>query len=133
MQRIKNLFFPCTLLLFNACSNVTKFPVSTVVPAAEITATKKQDKNNNYIITVNAKNLASPERLMPPQNTYSVWVLTEDNGVKNVGQLLTKNSKSVSLETTTPFNVKEIFITAENQGTNSYPSGMEISRAIFKK
>ena len=115
----------------SAC--LANFPVSSTVPAADITATKKQDKNKNYVIEVTAKNLAEASRLNPPKNNYSVWIVVENGTTKNVGQLINKNAKKATLKTTTPFNVKEIFITAEEQGNLNYPAGTEISRTTFNK
>ena len=90
-------------------------------------------KNKNYMIEVTAKNLAEAIRLNPPKNNYSVWIVAENGTTKNLGQLVNKNAKKASLKTTTPFNVKEIFITAEEQGNLNYPSGIEISRTTFNK
>jgi hypothetical protein len=33
-----------------SCASTAKFPVSSTAPAADITATKKQDKHKNYVI-----------------------------------------------------------------------------------
>jgi len=105
-----------------------KFPVANDAPAADITAKIKKDKNNNYEIEVIAIHLAGAGRLNPPKNNYSVWIIAENGETKNIGQLSHKNAKKSVLLTTTPFSVKEIFITAENQANLNYPSGKEISR-----
>lgn len=118
-------------LFSNSCASVAKFPVSSIVPAAEISAKKMVDKNKNYVIELVAKNLANSERLDPPKSNYSVWIITDDNVTKNIGQLNNSNGKRTTLKTLTAFNVKEIFITAENQGDLSYPMGTEISRTTF--
>jgi len=115
-----------------SCSAVAKFPVSSYTPAAEISATKKKDKNNNYAITVNTHLLASTERLNPPMKTYVVWITTSNDGIKNIGQLQTKNGKNAHLNTLTVYNPVDIFITAEDEGNVSYPRGIEISRSRFK-
>lgn len=130
--RLNILAMVIAILFMTSCATSVNFPVSDLVPAAEIKVTKKQDNNNNYTIKVTAENLASATRLDPPKNNYVVWIVTEDNGVKNVGQLVNKNAKKVELETTTPFNVEEIFITAEEEGTITYPSGIEITRTTLK-
>lgn len=132
---MKNLIISAVLMfLIASCSTkTTKFPVSTVTPAAVISATVKQDKSNNFTISVTAKHLASAERLSPPMNTYVVWIETRDNGMKNIGQLNGKNDKTATLETLTPFDPTVIIITAENEGNVSYPSGVEISRSIVVK
>lgn len=117
------------IFILSSCASVTELPVSNIVPAATIKAKTKQDKNNNYNITVAADNLASPDRLTPPKNVYVVWINTRNSGVKNLGQLENKNAESSSLETLTAFEPIEIFITAEEEGNISHPSGIEISRA----
>ena len=116
-----------------SCASTAKFPVSSTVPAADITATKKQDKHKNYVIELTARNLAEANRLNPPKNNYSVWIIVDNGVTKNVGQLTNKNAKKAVLKTLTPFNVKEIFITAEEQGDLTYPAGVEISRTTFNK
>jgi hypothetical protein len=132
MKSLINLLLVSVLVFLTSCATTTKFPVSSVTPAAEITAKKKQDKNNNYVIEVTAKNLASADRVDPTKKNYNVWIVTENNGTKNAGMLVNKNAKTATLKTSTPYDVKEIFITAEDQGDYSYPVGVEISRTTFK-
>ncbi|MEO6167998.1 MAG: hypothetical protein ABIO46_15015 [Chitinophagales bacterium] len=131
MKTIKGLLFGTVVLFLTSCASTAKFPVSSVTPAAEITATMKEDKNKNFVIEVTARNMASADRLNPPKNNYIVWIVTENNDTNNIGQLINKNAKKSYLKTSTPFNVKEIFITAEEEGNISYPSGIEISRTKF--
>lgn len=133
MKNIKYTLFVAIAIFMTSCASSIKFPVSTITPAAEITAAMKQDKNKNYVIEVNAVNLASPDRLNPPKKTYVVWITTADNGTKNIGQMVIKNAQKSYLKTSTPFKALEIFITAEDQGDISYPSGVEISRTIVSK
>ena len=133
MRVIKSLLIIGVIALLTSCTSTTKFPVSAVTPAAQITAEMKQDKNNNNLIEVTANNLAEASRLDPPRNNYSVWIVTDNGMVKNVGQLTNRNAKKASISITTPFNVREIFITAEDQGDLSYPAGVEISRTTFNK
>jgi len=121
------------MFLMASCGTSAKFPVSSVTPAAVITAKMKQDKSNNYVISVAANYLASAERLSPPRKIYVVWIVTSSNGVKNIGQLKSKNGKNSTLDTLSSFEPIEIFITAEDEGTISSPSGTEISRTTFRK
>lgn len=132
MKSLINLLLVTVLVFLTSCGSTSKFPVSSVTPAAEITAKMKQDKNKNYLIEVTAKNLASADRIDPSKKNYNVWLVTENNGTKNAGMLVNKNAKTASLKTSTPFEVKEIFITAEDKGDYSYPVGIEISRTTFK-
>ena len=132
MKTIKNVILSVAcMFLMASCATTVKFPISTVTPAAVISAKMKKDKNNNYAITITAKNLASVERLTPPKKTYVVWIVIKENEVKNVGQFKIKNAVTATLETMTSFKPRVIFITAEDQGDVSYPSGIEITRATF--
>lgn len=133
MKIIRNIAIIGVFALLASCASTAKFPISSTVPAAEITAKKKQDKNKNYIIELTAKNLAAADRLDPKKKNYSVWIVVDDGSTKNIGQLTNKNAQKAVLTTVTPFNVKEIFITAEEQGNLSYPAGIEISRTKFSK
>lgn len=133
MKTIKDLIFVGLIVLLSSCASTSKFPVSDITPAANITAKMKQDKNNNNVIEVTANHLAEASRLNPPRNNYSVWIISDNGMVKNVGQLINKNAEKASLTTTTPFDVREIFITAEDSGNLSYPAGIEISRTTFNK
>ena len=119
--------------LLISCASIAKFPVSSTVPAADITATKKQDKNNNYVIELTALNLAEASRLNPPKKNYNVWIVKENGMIENIGQLIVKNAEKAVLRIRTPFNVMEIFITAEELGDSNYPSGTEITRTAFRK
>jgi hypothetical protein len=67
--REKTLAFLALLLTVTlvSCTTTKKFPVSTVVPAAEITVKEKQQKNSNYSLLIVANNLAEPSRLSPPK------------------------------------------------------------------
>jgi len=120
------VLFIAVISLLTSCATTAKFPVSEVTPAAEITASKKQDRNKNYVIEVTAKNLASADRLNPAKKNYSVWIVVEDGTTKNIGQLNIKNAEKATLSTVSPYNVKEIFITAEDLGDLNYPTGIEI-------
>lgn len=121
------------LFLFPACATTVNFPTSDVTPAADISATKKTDRNGNYKILVTAKNLASADRLEPPQSVYIAWIVTNTEGIRSIGRLTNKNAKTATIETLTPFAFTEIFITAEGKADVSSPLGIEISRAKFKK
>lgn len=133
MKLFSRIIIITSIILLSSCAKKVNFPLSNIVPAAEITVTKKQDKNDNLTLEITAENLASADRLSPPKNNYSVWIVTENNGTKNIGQMIVKNGKKTSLKTTTPFNVKEIFITAEEQSDLTYPTGIEISRITLQK
>lgn len=118
------------MILSNSCAKKLSFSQSTVVPAAVGTVKVKKDNNKNYSVEVNTTHLAEPDKLRPAKNTYVVWMETERNGTKNIGQLksssgfLSKTLKA-SLNTVTSFKPERFFITAEDHGDVQYP-GMTV-------
>lgn len=128
----KILLSAVMMTLFTSCATIVKFPVSTVVPASEITAKIKTDKQNNFVIEITANYLAGAERLSPPKKTYVVWIVTKENGTNNIGKLNSENAKKTTLQTLSSFKPLEIFITAEDEGNITFPSGIEISRIVLK-
>lgn len=131
-------FFSVGILLLIAfmlpsCATKMSFQTSSVVPAAEGTVKIKKNKNKNYNIDLSVIRLADPSRLDPPKKVYIVWMNTDQNGTKEVGQLktssslLSKTMKS-SLKTSAPFQPASFFITAEDDADRSSPSGQVILR-----
>lgn len=120
-------------LTLNSCARKMSFQTSSVVPAAEGRVKVKKNKNKNYNIDLSVIRLADPSRLDPPKKVYIVWMNTDQNGTKEVGQLktssslLSKTMKS-SLSTSVPFQPVSFFITAEDDANISNPSGQVILR-----
>ena len=125
-------FTPFTILLaafflLASCSKKVSFAPSSVVPAAQGYVKIKKDENKNYSISVSITNLASPRKLQPPREVYVVWMDTDDNGTKNIGQLISSSGffssgLSGELSTVTPFKPKRVFITAEERATIDRPN-----------
>ena len=134
MTTTRNIGFTITaammLFIFSSCARKISFQTSTFVPAAEGTVKVKKDKNNNYRISVAISNLAEPTRLQPSKNTYVVWMDTDNNRIKNIGQInsstgfLSQKLKA-SFETVSSFKPIKIFITAEDDAAIQYP-GMQV-------
>jgi hypothetical protein len=120
-------------LLLQSCATKYAFNNSFVVPAAEGSVKVKKDKNNNYKVILSVKRLADPKRLNPSKEVYVVWMETEQDGVKNIGQLKTSDSllthelKS-SLTTESSSKPVSFFITAEDNAGIQYPQGQEVLR-----
>lgn len=130
MKTLKLLSIALIMMLVSSCAAKMHFPVSSAAPAADITLSKKLDKNNNYEINLTAKNLAAVDRLSPSKTTYVVWLVTTTGEIKNVGQLSVENAQKSTLKTVTSFDFNEVFITAEEQGDVLAPAGIEITRVV---
>ncbi|MBC7749635.1 MAG: hypothetical protein H7Z76_13860 [Methylotenera sp.] len=107
------------------------FSTSSVVPAAEGSVKVKKDNNNNYSINLDIKRLADPQRLSPAKKMYVVWMETEQNGRKNIGQLKTSSgllssTLTSSLQTVSTFEPTGFFITAEDDANIQYPGGQKV-------
>lgn len=134
---VRSIFFLIIVLsgviTFSSCAKKIVFPSSPVVPAAEGRVKIKQDGNNNYVVEVSLKHLAPSRSLQPPKEYYVVWIETENNGIKNIGQIssssgLLSSTLKASLSTVTSFKPRVVFITAEDSGNASYPGGFTVLR-----
>ena len=130
---LQALFF---IALLSACSKKAAFLPSTIVPAASGMVKVKEDRNDNYAISLNVNNLASPERLSPAKESYVVWVETEENRAQNLGRLRSKKrlfSKSWKgeMETVSSEKPVRIFITAEDSANPQYPGETVLNTRIF--
>lgn len=128
---LKGVFIIVILALFASCAKKISFAGSSVVPAARGFVKVKQDNNSNYNIKVELTNLAEVSRLQPPRQTYVVWMETDQQTTKNIGQIhsssnmLSKKLKA-SLETVSSFKPIKIFITAEDDAAVQYPGTQTI-------
>lgn len=124
---ILSLFLGLNMALGFSCQRKVSFLTSTVVPAARGYVQVKEDKNKNNVIDVHLTQLAEVERLQPPRQMYVVWMLTDQDITKNLGQI--KSSSSImssglkaSFQTVSAFKPVKIFITAEDNADVQFPS-----------
>ncbi len=110
------------ILSLSSCATKVPFLTSSVVPAARGIVKLSTDKNNNYVITLEVSNLAEPNRLQPPGNTYMVRLVTDDNYTRNIGQIEETKKLKASLETVSSSKPIKVFITTEDDPSTQYPS-----------
>jgi hypothetical protein len=120
-----------TFVQVSAEAQEVHFRTSTVVPAAQGTVKVSTNKDKGYNINISILHLAGPGRLQPASKTYIVWMDTEQNGMKNLGEMQSKdgflsNTLKASMKTTTPFKPTRIFITAEDVAAISNPQGQQV-------
>ena len=120
-------------IIFTAvsCAKKMTFLNSSVVPAARGTVQVKRDNNHNYVIKLQLSDLAEVSRLQPAKQMYVVWMVTEQQQTKNIGQIksstgrLSKRLKA-SFETVSSFKPEKILISAEDQADVQYPGSMVV-------
>lgn len=105
------------------------------VPAAEGVVTLKEARNGNTKIDLKVKHLASPDKIAANANTYVVWVrsLTGDQTPINVGSLNVNENLEGKLETTTPLQSFELFVTPESNPAAVVPTGSKVLRTTVRK
>jgi hypothetical protein len=114
-----------------SCARKITFLPSGEAPAATGKVKIKKDKNKNYNLAISIEHLAQSNRLQPPANTYVVWIVTDKNETKNMGQI---NSSSgflssklkASFSAVSPAKPTKVFITAEDNGDAFYPGSRVI-------
>jgi hypothetical protein len=128
-----NYTFLALVLFFGLYSCVSKTPFlhSTIVPAADGYVTVNQDKNKNYQVKVDVRNLAEADKLDPARKTYVVWMEAGDRTAKNLGQMKSSTGMiskvlKASFQTVTPEKPRKIFITAEDDGDVQFPGAQVI-------
>jgi hypothetical protein len=112
------------LTLLSSCTSKTVFLTSAVIPAARGYVKVNKDNQENYIIQVSLEHLAEAERLNPPKETYVIWMESDQNTTKNIGQINSNshsNKLKASFETASSFAPTRIFISSEDDRTASYP------------
>lgn len=125
------IFTVMILLSFNSCSKSVSFLTSSVVPGAQGTVKMKVDNNRNYSIDISLSDLAEATRLTPPRLTYIVWMDTDQELTKNIGQLksstgfMSKRHKG-SFKTVSSDKPMKIFITAEDDPQSQYPGNQVV-------
>ena len=133
--RTKNIFtgiFTIVIVfLFISCATNIRFLSSSVVPGAQGDVKVKMDKNKNYAIQIEISDLADATRLQPSKRTYVVWMVTDQDITKNIGQLNSTTSffskrHEASLKTVSSFKPAKIFITAEDEESIQYPGAQVV-------
>ena len=123
---ILGIFTAIIVFSVNSCATSVSFLNSSVVPAAQGTVKIKTDKNKNYVIQISLSNLVESTRLQPSKLTYIVWMVTDRELTKNIGQLNSSKgfmSKALkgSFKTVSSDKPVKIFITAEDDASIQYP------------
>ena len=111
----------------SACTPQMVFIDSSIVPSASGKVGVRKDKNKNYVVNVNVRNLAEPKKLSPPSNTYVVWMESGNDPVNKLGQLVPSGrALEARLKATSIAKPADIFITAEDNAEVMSPSGPTI-------
>jgi hypothetical protein len=135
---IKIAFLGIFLLMFmlpiSSKAQKIRFEQSSIVPAAEGYVKVKSDRNKNKTIKIRIKNLAEIERVDPDMKTYIVWMVTDRETIKNIGQIKSTNKLNISFNAVSSFQPIRFFITSEmNESTLEPGNKMVLTTENFYK
>lgn len=120
------------LLSLIGCSRGKTVPLeaTTAVPAAigEVHATRTD--NGNTRVDVAVSYLAPPQNVAPGANVYVVWAQGEGGASPvNIGALEVGKDRKGELQTLTPLQKFEIFVTPEAERNAKLPSNRPVMKA----
>jgi hypothetical protein len=128
----------CAAALLGSCAKKVTFNPSTAVPGASGAVKIKKDKNDNYGIDLDVRNLPDAGDLQPPKRGYTVWMETNDNRALNIGSLdissgLFSKKRKGDMQTTSSFRPVRIFVTPEDEQSPTIPGAEPVlSTSLFK-
>jgi hypothetical protein len=125
--------FSLAVMFFFAClaeaKEISMISDPSVPAAAGTVSINKDKKNQNFKLKIQVHHLAKPTSLTPPKQTYIVWIQTKDGQPENQGQLRVNDKLEGSLESNSPSQQFDIFITAEDNPAIPSPTGPSLLRA----
>ena len=96
-----------------ACAHSQPMQSSALVPAAEGKLEVSKGDSGNTRLKMEVKHLADPAMVAPGASTYVVWIQQPRAAAQNVGALKVGKNRRGELETITPHQTFQVFITAE--------------------
>lgn len=129
MRHLLIIIIATSLLLVTACDKKVNFTISPAVPAATAKGKIGKDRNGNTTVKFEVRKLALPEKLTPSRKFYVVWIQPPGQMPENRGQLTLNKSLVGKKTVTTPHRDFDVFITAEDTITGTFPAGEQIMRA----
>lgn len=95
--------------------------------ATEAKAEVERSSNSNSHIQLKIKHLAKPEKFSPSAKHFVVWVSSKGSAnAQNVGAFNVDDELKAEIETVTPHERFELFITAEPSREASVPTGRKL-------
>lgn len=115
------------LFLVGGCAGARILENAPEAVATEAKAEVDRSSNANSRIQLKIKHLAKPEKFSPSAKNFVVWVSAKDSGnAQNVGAFNVDDDLKAEIETLTPHERFELFITAEPSRNASAPTGRKL-------
>jgi hypothetical protein len=134
---MRTILLAFVVIALTSCGKKISFLPSTVIPTAKGYVKIKSDKNNNYVVRLQVKDIVKSKDLQPGKKTYVVWVETKENRAHHLGKL--ESSKGIfsktrkgKLESVTAAKPVRVYVTAEDNSTPQFPSEVILTTTLFK-
>ncbi len=109
------------VLITCSCAKKSAFLVSSIQPELKGYTEVKKDKNSNYRVLIELTKLSESTRLLPSKRVYIVWMVSDGDVKRNIGQIKPNSNLNASFETVSSIKPKKIFITAEDDASLQIP------------
>lgn len=122
-------------LAFTGCggSRTVRMTTGPEIPAAQGTVKASPGQNGNTSLAVEVQHLAPPEKVASGATTYVVWAQPPGQTTpQNLGALAVDSDLRGTLDTVTPLQKFDIFITAEPSPTTLSPSNNQLFTASIQ-
>ena len=97
--------------------------------AAGIVRVQKDKNNGNTKLNIKVEHLANPASLTPSENVYIVWVQPGGEAPMKQGAIGVDKNLRGELNVVTTSKDFDVFVTAEQSGSVSTPSGLTVLQA----
>jgi hypothetical protein len=105
-----------------------------IAPAATGTIHTDNDRNGNTEVKLSVEHIAAPQALSPARQYYVVWLEPRGQQPELVGRLrVNRDDMAASIETLTPYDNFQVFITAENSDVPATPSNTVVLRGTVQR
>ena len=134
---MRTILLALILVALTSCAKKISFLPSTVIPTAKGYVTIKGDKNENYAVKLQVKDIVKSKDLQPGKKTYVVWVETNENRAHHLGKLesskgIFSKTRKAKLTSVTAARPVRVYVTAEDNSTPQFPSEVILTTKLFK-
>lgn len=134
MKHAKTSILFCALALASlvACGGEKKVALqpTPAVPAALGEVRSERTDQGNTKVDVEVEHLAPPGRVAPGAQVYIVWAQRDDkSSPQNIGALRVGKDRKGKLETLTPLDRFDVFVTPESSPNIAHPTNEPIMRS----
>lgn len=125
-RRLSLALLPLLLFALTCAAKTYRLTADPSVPAASGKLDVSHDHNGNTKLQLSVDHLAKPANLTPAKSVYVVWIQPNGEEPKNLGELTVGDHLKGEFGGVTPSKSFDLFVTAEDNGQASSPTGTQL-------